>query len=126
VSILSLFFMCMLTFSYSVDPLQDLCYTLCHVYARATRSVSIPAPVYCKGPHHSACVFTLNLTDADIVCARAKNHFDPTGNLSMSDTATQLSGSAAGDLQSYKDAYKQVAGPMARRMYFMVLFISHF
>ncbi|KAK7450614.1 hypothetical protein VKT23_012924 [Stygiomarasmius scandens] len=89
--------------NFNVDPLQDLCYTLCHVYARATRSVSIPAPVYY----------------ADIVCARAKNHFDPTGNLSMSDTATQLSGSAAGDLQSYKDAYKQVAGPMARRMYFM-------
>ena len=29
------------------DGLQSLSYALCHVYARATRSVSIPAPVYC-------------------------------------------------------------------------------
>ena len=28
--------------------IQDLSFTLCHVYAKATRSVSIPAPVYCK------------------------------------------------------------------------------
>ncbi|KAK7444785.1 hypothetical protein VKT23_015102 [Stygiomarasmius scandens] len=89
--------------NFSVDALQDLCYTLCHVYARSTRSVSIPAPVYY----------------ADIVCARAKNHFPPTSRFSMSDTATQVSGSAAGDLQGYKDAYKQIAGSMARRMYFM-------
>ena len=31
----------------SADGLQSLSYALCHVYARATRSVSIPAPVYC-------------------------------------------------------------------------------
>lgn len=30
--------------------LQAISYTLCHVYARATRSVSIPAPVYCEFP----------------------------------------------------------------------------
>lgn len=30
------------------DGLQSLSYALCHVYARATRSVSIPAPVYCN------------------------------------------------------------------------------
>ncbi|THU91323.1 argonaute-like protein [Dendrothele bispora CBS 962.96] len=91
--------------NFSVDALQSLCFTLCHVYARSTRSVSIPAPVYY----------------ADIVCARAKNHFDPLGNLSMSDTATQVSGHTGGapDLQSYKTAYKQVAGNMSRRMYFM-------
>jgi Piwi domain len=29
------------------DGLQSLSFALCHVYARATRSVSIPAPVYC-------------------------------------------------------------------------------
>ncbi|KAK7450611.1 hypothetical protein VKT23_012921 [Stygiomarasmius scandens] len=85
--------------NFDVDPLQDLCYTLCHVYARATRSVSIPAPLYY----------------ANIVCARAKNHFDPTA------TATQLSVNAEGDLQSYRNAYKPVAVTMARQMYFMVL-----
>ncbi|THU97363.1 argonaute-like protein [Dendrothele bispora CBS 962.96] len=91
--------------NFTVDGLQSLCYTLCCVYARATRTVSIPAPVYY----------------ADIVCARAKNHFDPLGNVDMSDTATQISGSAGGgmDLNSYKAAYKQVTGSMARRMYFM-------
>jgi len=30
------------------DGLQSLSYALCHVYARCTRSVSVPAPVYCK------------------------------------------------------------------------------
>lgn len=32
----------------SADALQSLSFALCHVYARSTRSVSIPAPVYCK------------------------------------------------------------------------------
>ena len=30
------------------DGLQSLSFALCHVYARCTRSVSYPAPVYCK------------------------------------------------------------------------------
>ena len=40
----------MLTIIYMhrADGLQSLSYALCHVYARATRSVSIPAPVYCN------------------------------------------------------------------------------
>ncbi|EKM55524.1 uncharacterized protein PHACADRAFT_121053 [Phanerochaete carnosa HHB-10118-sp] len=32
----------------SADLLQELSFALCHVYAAATRSVSIPAPVYCE------------------------------------------------------------------------------
>ena len=32
----------------SLNRIQDLSFALCHVYAKATRSVSIPAPVYCK------------------------------------------------------------------------------
>ncbi|KAL1673578.1 Piwi domain-containing protein [Schizophyllum commune] len=43
----------------SADAVQRFTYNLCHVYARATRSVSIPAPTYY----------------ADIVCARAKTHY---------------------------------------------------
>lgn len=31
----------------TADALQALSFALCHVYARSTRSVSIPAPVYC-------------------------------------------------------------------------------
>ncbi|TFL04091.1 hypothetical protein BDV98DRAFT_563547, partial [Pterulicium gracile] len=40
---------------------RNLSFALCHVYARSTRSVSVPAPVYY----------------ADIVCSRVKNHYDP-------------------------------------------------
>jgi eukaryotic translation initiation factor 2C len=42
------------------DGLQSLSYALCHVYARATRSVSIPAPVYCdaSSPSLSSCIMT--------------------------------------------------------------------
>ncbi len=32
----------------SPNQLQMMAYTLCHVYARSTRAVSIPAPVYCR------------------------------------------------------------------------------
>ena len=31
----------------SPDGLQSLTFTLCHVYARTTHTVSIPAPLYC-------------------------------------------------------------------------------
>ncbi|KAG6814757.1 hypothetical protein H0H93_012356, partial [Arthromyces matolae] len=71
------------------DGMQVLSFALCHVYARATRSVSIPAPVYCK--------FYLTFTtqtsklvcpDADIVCSRAKHHYDPRESLDLSETAT--------------------------------------
>src|SRR5438128_1092075 len=37
----------------SADNLQSLSFALCHVYARSTRSVSIPAPVYCRSPYIS-------------------------------------------------------------------------
>ena len=37
------------------DGIQSLSFALCHVYARCTRSVSIPAPVYCEYP----CLFYL-------------------------------------------------------------------
>ncbi|KAJ6628687.1 argonaute-like protein [Mycena sp. CBHHK59/15] len=60
--------------NFSADALQSLSFALCHVYARSTRSVSIPAPVYY----------------ADIVCSRAKNHYDPQGTVDFSDSATQI------------------------------------
>ncbi|KAJ7904588.1 argonaute-like protein [Mycena olivaceomarginata] len=60
--------------NFSADALQSLSFALCHVYARSTRSVSIPAPVYY----------------ADIVCSRAKNHYDPQGTVDFSDSATQV------------------------------------
>jgi len=45
----------------TADDLQELSFALCHVYAAATRSVSIPAPVYY----------------ADRLCARADFQFKP-------------------------------------------------
>ncbi|KAG8691771.1 hypothetical protein FRC11_010125 [Ceratobasidium sp. 423] len=51
---------------YSADRLQTIAYALCHVYARSTRSVSIPAPVYY----------------ADIIAARGGFHFTPDVHLS--------------------------------------------
>ncbi|KAK7459551.1 hypothetical protein VKT23_009534 [Stygiomarasmius scandens] len=85
-------------YKFTADGFQSLCYMLCYVYARATCSVSIPAPVYY----------------ADIVCTRAKYHFDPHNNGLIDISAADTEG-----LQKYKDAYKKVAPPIAHRMYFL-------
>ncbi|KAI0313265.1 Piwi domain-containing protein, partial [Amylostereum chailletii] len=53
----------------TMDQLQELCYFLCFVYARATRAVSIPAPVYCEcilSPYSQGCITHLGTTDADV------------------------------------------------------------
>jgi len=84
---------------FNADTLQALSFALCHVYARSTRSVSIPAPVYY----------------ADIVCARAKNHYDPQGRLKLSDTATN----AESELEAFKNAYQPLHASQATKMYFM-------
>ncbi|KAF8958525.1 argonaute-like protein [Flammula alnicola] len=90
---------------YSVaDAMQNLSFALCHVYARATRSVSIPAPVYY----------------ADIVCSRAKNHYAPGSDLDLSETATQTSSHAESQLQAFKQGYKPLNPKMENLMYFMV------
>ncbi|KAG8696743.1 hypothetical protein FRC11_000519, partial [Ceratobasidium sp. 423] len=79
--------------NFSPDGIQAVSFALCHVYARATRSVSIPAPVYY----------------ADIVCARAKNHYDPSiGYHSIDDTETVASGETGSAVQRYKDLFEQI------------------
>ncbi|KAJ4482406.1 argonaute-like protein [Lentinula aciculospora] len=85
---------------FSPDALQALCYLLCYIYARATRSVSIPAPVYY----------------ADIVCSRAKNHYDPNG-VDLSDAASTV---ATENLQSFIDAFRPLHNSHKTKMYFMV------
>jgi eukaryotic translation initiation factor 2C len=87
---------------FSADAMQNLSFALCHVYARATRSVSIPAPVYY----------------ADIVCSRAKNHYTPGSDLDLSETATQTSHADA-QLDAFKLGYKPLHPTMANLMYFM-------
>ncbi|KAG6828396.1 hypothetical protein H0H92_008138 [Tricholoma furcatifolium] len=85
------------------DALQNLSFALCHVYARSTRSVSIPAPVYY----------------ADIVCSRAKNHYDPQGTLDFSDSATQLDGSQAEtSLEAFRRGFKSLHQKQETLMYF--------
>jgi len=102
------------------DGLQSLSYALCHVYARATRSVSIPAPVYCDAcplsPHTMTDLYT---QDADIVCSRAKHHYDPQQglDLSMTDTATNTT-EAANTLERLRQAFKPTHERMKRLMYF--------
>ncbi|KAJ3552097.1 hypothetical protein NM688_g4337 [Phlebia brevispora] len=76
----------------SVDALQAASFALCHVYARSTCSVSIPAPVYY----------------ADIVCSRAKNHYSPESNLNPDQAETRAGG--AGLLEVFKKEFKPVHG----------------
>jgi hypothetical protein len=64
--------------AYWADDIQSLSYALCHVYARCTRSISIPAPVFCKFSILLQAPPTLKKNpDAHNVCRRAKNHYDP-------------------------------------------------
>lgn len=62
------------------------------------------------------------LSDADIVCARAKNHFDPSLNVDLSDTESQSESgqqrSSAKTLSYYQKAFKPLAATAQRRMYF--------
>ena len=91
----------------SADGLQSITYALTHIYARSTRSVSIPAPVYY----------------ADIVCSRAKNHYDPAGenNLEGSESAATNEGSQAqqGRLDYFWTNFRPVHATTSRRMYFL-------
>ncbi|KIM90880.1 hypothetical protein PILCRDRAFT_811377 [Piloderma croceum F 1598] len=89
--------------NFTPDGLQSLSFALCHVYARSTRSVSIPAPVYY----------------ADIVCTRAKNHYDPQGGVDFSDSATQLDDNqATTNLEAFKRGFRPLHPNMTTVMYF--------
>ncbi|THH18233.1 hypothetical protein EW146_g2726 [Bondarzewia mesenterica] len=89
--------------NFTPDGLQSLSFALCHVYARSTRSVSIPAPVYY----------------ADIVCSRAKHHYDPQQGLelSLSDTVSNTEEQAS-TLNRFKAGFKVLNPKMRRLMYF--------
>ncbi|KAJ7273274.1 argonaute-like protein [Mycena rebaudengoi] len=78
-------------FGQNISAIQELSFALCHVYAKATRSISIPAPVYY----------------ADLVCARGKFHIDPQANLDF-DASTNASGSEVFDLDMWRHVYQPV------------------
>lgn len=57
--------------------------------------------------------------DADIVCSRAKNHYDPTGAFGLSDTDTQLESGQANDaLERFKRNFQPLHNAQKRLMYF--------
>ncbi|EJU02151.1 Piwi-domain-containing protein [Dacryopinax primogenitus] len=84
----------------SSDLLQTLTFALTHNYQRATRSVSIPAPIYY----------------ADILCSpeRARVHFDPSKDFSDSG-----SGSQHPTGQQYQQAFKPLASGLRDKMFWM-------
>jgi eukaryotic translation initiation factor 2C len=89
--------------SFTPDGIQSLSYALCHVYARCTRSVSLPAPIYY----------------AHNVCTRAKNHYEPqqVHRLFTSDIAgTEDTPDGENEFQS---RFQQAHERQASRMYFL-------
>ncbi|KAG7439281.1 eukaryotic translation initiation factor 2C [Guyanagaster necrorhizus] len=89
-------------FGFTPDALQLLAYTLCFTYARSTRSVSIPTPVYY----------------AHIVCSRAKTHYDP--QAAPSSVVTGGSQTREETLDKHRGQYQPVHDIQSKRMYFMV------
>ncbi|KAI0638149.1 argonaute-like protein [Trametes polyzona] len=89
--------------NFTPDSLQALSFALCHVYARSTRSVSIPAPVYY----------------ADIVCARAKNHYDPDGGMDLEGSGVTLDDKQKSDtLAAFRAGFRPLNATMRKVMYF--------
>ena len=104
----------------SVDRLQSLTFTLCHVYARATHTVSIPAPVYCD-VCLSPRVSSLNrfTADASLVRNRAKYHYDP--QLGLDFFASETEGDpteALPALERFRQYFRPTHERMKKLMYF--------
>ena len=83
-----------------MNKTQALSYGLAHSFARSTRSVSIPAPVYY----------------ADIVCARKGINMDH--EKLASEMGSQVTSSEP-TLEDFKKAYSQVHASQANKMFFM-------
>jgi len=91
-------------FNGNMQKIQELAFTLCHVYAKATRSVSIPAPVYY----------------ADLVCSRGAFHMTPEAHgLQFDDSASSASGGSSFDLNIWRSAFMSVNRILGNRMYFL-------
>jgi len=91
-------------FNGNMQKIQELAFTLCHVYAKATRSVSIPAPVYY----------------ADLVCARGVFHMSPEAHgLQFDDSASSASGGSLFDLNIWRSAFLKVNQNLSKQMYFL-------
>lgn len=109
----------MLTSLNRPDSLHALSFALCHVYARCTRSVSLPAPVYCK---NMLCLYLLPsltlCTDADIVCSRAKHHYDPEHSRNMQFSESGETADTSNTVaQQWLTNFRQTNPVTARNMY---------
>ncbi|KAJ7771738.1 Piwi domain-containing protein [Mycena metata] len=79
--------------NWTMDMIQQITFSLCHCYSRATKSVKIPAPVYY----------------ADLVCARAKFHYD--GHVDFEDDISLSSDDpnyATKQYEYYREHFDQV------------------
>ncbi|KAJ4464674.1 Piwi domain-containing protein [Lentinula edodes] len=91
-------------FDYNAERIQELAFSLCHVYAKATRSVSIPAPIYY----------------ADLACSRGSFHYAPNSAFSLaSEAASTISDSQDFNLDDWKANFRRVNKYMASSMYFL-------
>ncbi|KAJ7180167.1 argonaute-like protein [Mycena crocata] len=64
-------------------------------------------------------IVMLRSPDADIVCSRAKNHYDPQGTVDFSDSATQVDdGQAASTLEAFRRGFKPLHQSQSTLMYF--------
>jgi hypothetical protein len=74
----------------------------------------------CPGPIFQ--IHTDNVYRCDIVCARAKNHFDPQAHVELSEDNTPSDPSRKKEsektLSYFQKAFKPLAGNAQRRMYF--------
>lgn len=85
---------------WTVEQLQELSFGLCHNYAAATRSVSIPAPVYY----------------ADKACTFADFMFD--SNFNLEETSTHTSDQPF-NLEAWKKAYQRPHNDVFDKLFFL-------
>ncbi|KAG7100186.1 hypothetical protein E1B28_001963 [Marasmius oreades] len=85
---------------FTADAMQNLCFGLCHVFARSTRTISIPTPV----------------AYADLVCSRAPNHYKSSS--AMSDMESTATGGRDMTLERLKADFKPIHKNQSIRTFF--------
>ncbi|KAF9533633.1 Piwi domain-containing protein [Crepidotus variabilis] len=89
-------------FENNMENLQQFAHHLCYNYAKATRSVSIPSPVYY----------------ADLVCSRMMFHLN-LASMPDEDASTTSSGNTPFNLDAWKSSFLKLHSGMESRMYFL-------
>ncbi|KAL1687516.1 Piwi domain-containing protein [Schizophyllum commune] len=83
---------------FDLEVFKQLSFHLCHTYAKATRAVSIPAPVYY----------------ADLACARGAFHVNTNSHVDFdSDSGNSI------DMALWRSEFKQPQKDIGRTMYFL-------